>query len=86
MFRIPFTMERLAPNGLSGAFSAAYLANYTASVNYITSKGAWAVLDPHNFGRFGGNIITDTAAFGSFWTKVATAFQGNSKVVSQPLN
>lgn len=35
----------------------------------------------HNYGRYYGNIITDTAAFGKFWTTVATAFKSNSRVI-----
>ena len=81
MFRVAFLMERLAPNGVGSAFNTAYLANLTASVNYITSKGAYAVLDPHNFGRYNGAIINDVAAFGSFWTKLADLFKTNSKIV-----
>lgn len=85
MFRIPFMMERLAPGGVASALSPAHLANLTATVNYITAKGALAVLDPHNFGRYGGSIITDVAAFGTFWTNVANAFKSNSRVVSFPM-
>ena len=78
-------MERLAPSGISAALGPAYLANLTATVNYITSKGAYAVLDPHNFGRFNGAIISDVASFKTFWTNLATQFKGNSKVVSKRL-
>lgn len=78
-------MERLAPSGISAALGPAYLANLTATVNYITSKGAYAVLDPHNFGRFNGAIISDVASFKTFWTNLATQFKGNSKVVSKHL-
>ncbi len=74
-------MERLVPNQLTGSFDAAYLKNLTDTVNFITNAGAWAILDPHNFGRYYGNIITDTAAFGSFWSKVATQYASNSRVV-----
>lgn len=84
MFRVPFAMERLAATGVASTFSAAYLANLTASVNYMTSKGAYAILDPHNFGRYNGAIITDVAAFGTFWTNLANAFKTNSKVVCTP--
>lgn len=75
-------MERLAPSGFASAFSPAYLANLTATVNYITSKGGYAVLDPHNFGRYNGAIITDVTGFKTFWTNLATPFKDNSKIVS----
>lgn len=83
IFRVPFLMERMAPGGVASAFDQAYLANYSVAINYITSKGGYAVVDPHNFGRYNGAIITDTTAFGSFWKTLATAYSSNSKVVSQ---
>jgi endoglucanase len=48
-FRIAFLMERLsAPaTGLKGAFDATYLAALKDIVNYVTSKGGYAVIDPH---------------------------------------
>jgi endoglucanase len=81
MFRIPFAMERMAQNQLTASLDTPYLQNLTAVVNYITNKGAYAILDPHNYGRYYGNVITDTSAFKSFWTKLASAFASNSKVV-----
>ncbi|KXX75689.1 Endoglucanase gh5-1 [Madurella mycetomatis] len=65
-FRVAFSMERL---------------HLTDSVNYITNTGAWAVLDPHNFGRYYDNVITDTAAFRTFWTKVGRHFAANARVI-----
>lgn len=47
-FRLNFLNERMAPNGLTGALDPAYLANLTAQVNYITSRGAHALITPHN--------------------------------------
>src|SRR5689334_16713403 len=74
-------MERLAPGGTGSSLDSGYLANLTATVNHITSKGAYTVLDPHNFGRYKDAIITDTAAFKTFWTNLGGAFKANSKVV-----
>ncbi|KAL3426985.1 endoglucanase 3 precursor [Phlyctema vagabunda] len=81
VFRVPFMMERLALGSVGGSFSQAYLANYSASINYITSKGAYAIVDPHNFGRYNGAIISDVSAFKTFWVNLATAFKSNSKVI-----
>ncbi|KAJ9133874.1 Glycoside hydrolase family 5 protein [Pleurostoma richardsiae] len=75
IFRVPFLMERMVPSTLTSSLDAAYLANYTATINYITNAGAWAVIDPHNFGRYYGNVITDTAGFQSFWTQLAGNFK-----------
>lgn len=84
-FRVPFKMERLALGGVGGSFSPDYLANFSTVINHITQKGGWAILDPHNYGRYNDAIITDTNAFKSFWSTLATVFKGNSKVVSSPV-
>lgn len=76
-------MERMAQGSVDAPLDSAYLTNYSVAVDYITSKGGYAVLDAHNYGRYNGNIITDTTAFGKFWSNMATAFKSNSKVVSQ---
>ncbi|KAH6854106.1 glycoside hydrolase superfamily [Chaetomium sp. MPI-CAGE-AT-0009] len=80
-FRVAFAMERLVPNQLTSSFDAGYLRNLTETVNFITNAGAYAVLDPHNYGRYYGNIITDTNAFTTFWTNLATKFASNSRVI-----
>ena len=74
-------MERMVPSTLTSPADPDYLANYTDTINYITSQGAYAVMDPHNYGRYYGNIITDTAGFGSFWTTVVQNFIGNDHVI-----
>lgn len=74
-------MERLSQQSLTGSFDQAYLTNLTNSVNHITNSGAYAVLDPHNYGRYFGNIITDTAAFRTWWRNLATHFASNPRVV-----
>lgn len=75
-------MERmLSEESLTSSLAPAYLANYTGTINYITSNGGWAIIDPHNYGRFYDSIITDTAAFGTFWQTLAAQFQDNSNVI-----
>ncbi|KAH8730308.1 glycoside hydrolase superfamily [Phaeosphaeriaceae sp. PMI808] len=81
MFRLNFLMERLTPNSLTGAFDPLYLGNLTQQINYITSKGKYAMVQPHNYGRFMGNIITDTAAFQKWWQNVAAQYKNNDLVV-----
>ncbi|KAH8721763.1 cellulase [Ilyonectria robusta] len=80
-FRVQFRMERLTPNTMTGDYNTAYLKNLTDVVNHITGSGGWAVLDPHNYGRFFGNIITDTAAFQTWWKNVANQFKSNDHVI-----
>lgn len=74
-------MERMAISSLTAPLTPAYLANLTATVNFITSRGKHVVLDPHNYGRYKGSVITDTDAFKTFWKNLATAFKANDKVV-----
>ncbi|KAK7729812.1 Endoglucanase gh5-1 [Cytospora paraplurivora] len=82
IFRVPFLMERLlSTESLTASFASAYLANYTGTINYITSAGGYAVVDPHNYGRFYGDIITDTAGFQTFWENLASVYKSNSKVI-----
>ncbi|KAF2142677.1 glycoside hydrolase family 5 protein [Aplosporella prunicola CBS 121167] len=81
MFRINFAMERLTPNSLNGTIDTNYMGNLTSNIEYITSKGAWAMIQPHNYGRFYGDIITDVAGFQQWWTKVAKPFAQNNLVV-----
>ncbi|KAI1817611.1 endoglucanase [Poronia punctata] len=81
IFRVAFSMERLVLDSPDGTLSDAYLANLTETVNHITESGSYAILDPHNFGRYNDEVITDTGAFGKFWTTVADAFKSNENVL-----
>ncbi|KAJ7931588.1 glycoside hydrolase superfamily [Mycena leptocephala] len=88
-FRVPFLMERLVPpaTGIAGPLSAGYLANLTATINYITNtKGAFAALDPHNFMNYNNAPISSTADFQKFWTNLAGQFKSNSKVIFDVMN
>lgn len=44
-------------------------------------RGAYAVVDPHNFGRYYNNIISDTSGFQAWWGTVASRFATNDRVV-----
>jgi endoglucanase len=64
-FRIAFMMERISPlsSGLTGPFDSTYLNGLKTIVSYVTGKGGYAVLDPHNYARYNGAVITDTSAY-----------------------
>ncbi|CAG8898123.1 unnamed protein product [Penicillium egyptiacum] len=81
IFRVAFRMERLVPNSMTGAFDAAYLSNLTATVKAITDAGSHAVLDPHNYGRYNGEIMSSTVDFQTFWKNVAGEFASNELVI-----
>ena len=81
IFRVPFLMERLTQGSITATPDATYLASLKTTVNFITDSGAYAVLDPHNYGRYDGSIIESTANFQSWWKTVAAEFADNEKVI-----
>lgn len=85
IFRIPFLLERMARGSITAQLDSGYLKNLTNVVTHITGKGKFAVLDAHNYGRYNGAVITDTAGFGTFWKNLATQFKSNANVVSGSL-
>ena len=80
-FRVNILMERIIPNKMTGPLDSAYLGNLTQTVDQITSIGAYAIIVPHNYGRYYNNIITSTSDFGAFWKTLAGQFKSNSKVI-----
>jgi len=74
-------MERLVPSSLTNGVDSTYLADLQTLVNHITNNGGYAAICAQNFGRYYGNVITDTSGFQSFWKTVATQFQSNSHVI-----
>jgi len=87
-FRIPFLVERLSPpsGGLTGSFNSVYLQSLKDTVNYVTNKGAYAIIDPHNYMRYNHNIITDTNAFATWWRNLANEFKSNTRVIFDIMN
>ncbi|KAI1381573.1 glycoside hydrolase family 5 protein [Hypoxylon crocopeplum] len=80
-FRVAMMMERMIPDKLTGTVNETYAVGLDDIVTYITGQGAYAVIDPHNFGRYYSNIITDVAGFGAWWTTVAKRYATNEKVI-----
>ncbi|KAL6712702.1 hypothetical protein ACN47E_000579 [Coniothyrium glycines] len=81
LFRINFAMERMTVGSLYSGLDKGYVGNLTDIVNYITQKGAYAMIQPHNYGRFNGQIITDTNGFQSWWKQLAAVYKSNAKVI-----
>ena len=84
VFRVPFRWERLQRT-LGGDLDAAEFNRLNNVVNYITSKGASVILDPHNSARYGLTVVgtgsvTD-AHFADFWSRLATTYKANNKVI-----
>lgn len=87
--RLPFRWERLQPT-LMQAFNATELGRLTTFVNGATAQGMTVVIDPHNYARWHGKIIGSSevpnTAFADFWSRLATQFKGNNKVVFGLMN
>ncbi len=97
-FRLPFRWERLQHSQLA-ALDTTELGYMDTFVNYSTSKGAYVILDPHNFQRYypdsdnyksspKGLIGSDVSneAFADFWNKLARHYKGNAKVIFNLMN
>ncbi|CAE6470491.1 unnamed protein product [Rhizoctonia solani] len=99
-FRVAFLLERMCPlsYGLGAKFNETYFGYFKEAIDYITiTKGAYAILDPHNYMRYNnpsqqpmtGSIIGDssdlkaatTAQFQAFWNQLAGRFKTNEKVI-----
>ncbi|CAE6457739.1 unnamed protein product [Rhizoctonia solani] len=104
-FRVAFLLERMCPlsYGLGAKFNETYFGHFKEAIDYITiAKGAYAILDPHNYMRYNnpsqqpmtGSIIGDssdikaatTAQFQAFWNQLAGRFKTNEKVIFGIMN
>ena len=96
VFRLPFAWERLQPT-LNGDFDSTELGRLNTVVNYATGKGASVLLDPHNYGRYSanapnqysGNVVgtnVPASGFANLWSRLATEYKANSKVVFGLMN
>jgi endoglucanase len=87
--RLPFRWERLQPN-LSGPSAAAEQARLDDLVKYITGKGGYVILDPHNYARYRGATVGSAQVpvkhFGNFWKRLATQYRGNGRVILGLMN
>ncbi|KAF8318150.1 glycoside hydrolase family 5 protein [Clavulina sp. PMI_390] len=104
IFRVAFLLERMCPleYGLGAQFNETHFQEYETAINAITSYGAYALLDPHNYMRYNdpsnqpssGSIIgstsdpsaATTAQFAEFWGELAGRFKSNEKVVFGLMN
>ncbi|KAI3317781.1 glycoside hydrolase family 5 protein [Xylariaceae sp. AK1471] len=105
LFRIAFLLERMNPpaTGLGATFDETHFGHFKEAVDYVTvTKGAYAILDPHNYMRYNdpssqpysGSVIGNasdptaatTAQFGAFWGELADRFKDNEKVIFGLMN
>jgi endoglucanase len=88
-FRVPFAWERMQPTP-SGSLDSTQLGYMDTLVDYATSKGAYVILDPHNFGAYYGSVVGSSQAtiseFANLWSQLATHYEGNSHVIFGLMN
>ncbi len=88
-FRIPFRWERLQRE-LNGAFDPAELARLQDIVGYATGKGAYVIVDPHNYARYNNNVVgtggLPDAALADLWRRLAALYAGNDHVIFGLMN
>ncbi len=89
IIRLPFRWERLQKEQFA-EFDAAEQRRMDAIVNYATGKGAYVLIDPHNFARYYKNIIGESsvpvAAFTDFWSRLAGHYRANERVIFGLMN
>lgn len=92
--RLPFRWERLQPT-LGGSFDSKEVGYLDAYVKDATGKGAYVIIDPHNYARFGNRLIDggngfdksiSDAQFADFWGKLAERYKSNNKVIFGLMN
>lgn len=94
-FRLITLWEVLQPpvNGVPGPFDTRNIARIQGTIDHLTRRGAWVIIDPHNSMRYksrgvdsdpgaiaGQSHITN-AHFAAFWSFMATVFRGNPRVI-----
>jgi hypothetical protein len=79
-------MERVSSSGARGPFDPTYFGKLKEVVAYITSRGAYTVLDPHNFMRFNGSVINSPSEFQAWWARLASEFASNNRVIFDLMN
>lgn len=88
VFRLPFLWERLQPE-LGEPLDRAELGRLSKAVEYLNGLGAYVVVDPHNYARYGGKVIGDgieADKFADFWRRLAGEFKDETGVVFGLMN
>ena len=83
VFRVPFLWETMQPT-VGKNLDAAELGRLAPLVTTITTRGAVAILDPHDYARQNGETIggpkVSDADFADFWGRLAARFRSDSRV------
>lgn len=88
-FRIAFLWERIQPTA-NGALASTYASKLDSIVAYATSKGAFAIIEPHNFARYYGSVVGTTTVpngvMADLWKRLATRYAANPRVMFNLMN
>lgn len=83
IFRVGFSWERIQ-RSLNSNFDSTELERLDEVIEYITSNGAVAILNPHNFARYNGGVIgssqVPSSAFSDLWKRFAQHYKSNNNV------
>jgi endoglucanase len=88
-FRLPFRWERVQPRRRA-ELDPAELGRLRATAGRLTAAGATVVLDLHNFGRYGRDLVGSAAVpnadLADVWARLAVAFKDDPAVVFGLMN
>lgn len=84
--RLPVGWQYLVNNDSSSkSLDAAFFAQYDKLVQAVTAKGAYAIIDIHNYGRWNSGVIgvdgPSNADFARLWSLLAAKYADNDKVM-----
>lgn len=89
VIRLPFLWERLQPEAY-GKLRGSELDQLKRIVKHTTKRGAFIVLDLHNYGKYHEQPIGSPEApadvLADVWTKLSTEFKDNSAVIFGLMN
>lgn len=88
-FRVGFMWERVQPTAY-GNFASVYFNKLDALVRYATAKGAYVILEPHNFARYYDDVVgsaqVPNAVFADFWRRMALVYKTDAHVMFNLVN
>jgi endoglucanase len=86
--RYPFRWERVQPDLAS--WNEVEVALLQKSVDELLKLGLTVILDPHNYARYHGKLITDInkgpEAFAAFWVRLGSLYKNNPQVLFGMMN
>jgi endoglucanase len=90
IIRLPFRWERLQ-HSTNAPLNATELGRIQTLVNHTTARGAYVLLDLHNYGRYyNTNVIGGPAlpisAFTNLWGRLASVFRNQPRIIFGLMN